>query len=192
MPDINNERYMELVFEKMKTEAHIVVYKDAIRHIDKRKSELEGLVSKEQALLYSICVDLNNYEKQAGIHLTVPPIIFHFREEYRPLFYDMIREINHLLKEPFPEDEEEFRKQVDECHHLAFREDITKSLVHIAISKMFMKAGDKSRKMFMKSFCKEQFFALLADPVYCTGLGTKAAIKQGVNSTMKMIREKAP
>ena len=181
---------MELVFEKMKTEAHIVVYKDAIRHIDKRKSELEGLVSKEQALLYSICVDLNNYEKQAGIHLTVPPIIFHFREEYRPLFYDMIREINHLLKEPFPEDEEEFRKQVDECHHLAFREDITKSLVHIAISKMFMKAGDKSRKMFMKSFCKEQFFALLADPVYCTGLGTKAAIKQGVNSTMKMTREK--
>lgn len=192
MPDINNERYMELVFEKMKTEAHIVVYKDAIRHIDKRKSELEGLVSKEQALLYSICVDLNNYEKQAGIHLTVPPIIFHFREEYRPLFYDMIREINHLLKEPFPEDEEEFRKQVDECHHLAFREDIMKSLVHIAISKMFMKAGDKSRKMFMNSFCKEQFFALLADPVYCTGLGTKAAIKQGVNSTMKMIREKAP
>lgn len=183
---------MELVFEKMKTEAHIVVYKDAIRHIDKRKSELEGLVSKEQALLYSICVDLNNYEKQAGIHLTVPPIIFHFREEYRPLFYDMIREINHLLKEPFPEDEEEFRKQVDECHHLAFREDITKSLVHIAISKMFMRAGNKSRKMFMNSFCKEQFFALLADPVYCTGLGTKAAIKQGVNSTMKMIREKAP
>ena len=181
---------MELVFEKMKTEAHIVVYKDAIRHIDKRKSELEGLVSKEQALLYSICVDLNNYEKQAGIHLTVPPIIFHFREEYRPLFYDMIREINHLLKEPFPEDEEEFRKQVDECHHLAFREDIMKSLVHIAISKMFMKAGDKSRKMFMKSFCKEQFFALLGDPVYCTGLGTKAAIKQGVNSTMKMTREK--
>lgn len=181
---------MELVFEKMKTEAHIVVYKDAIRHIDKRKSELEGLVSKEQALLYSICVDLNNYEKQAGIHLTVPPIIFHFREEYRPLFYDMIREINHLLKEPFPEDEEEFRKQVDECHHLSFREDITKSLVHIAISKMFMRAGDKSRKMFMNSFCKEQFFALLADPVYCTGLGTKAAIKQGVNSTMKMTREK--
>ena len=181
---------MELVFEKMKTEAHIVVYKDAIRHIDKRKSELEGLVSKEQALLYSIGVDLNNYEKQEGIPPTTHSIIFHFREEYRPLFYDMIREINHLLKEPFPEDEEEFRKQVDECHHLAFREDITKSLVHIAISKMFMKAGNKSRKMFMKTFCKEQFFALLADPVYCTGLGTKAAIKQGVNSTMKMTREK--
>ena len=102
----------------------------------------------------------------------------------------MIREINHLLKEPFPEDEEEFRKQVDECHHLAFREDIMKSHVHIAISKMFVKAGNKGRKMFMKSFCKEQFFALLADPVYCTGLGTKAAIKQGVNSTMKMTREK--
>lgn len=192
MPDINNERYMELVFEKMKTEAHIVVYKDAIRHIDKRKSELEGLVSKEQALLYSICVDLNNYEKQAGIHLTVPPIIFHFREEYRPLFYDMIREINHLLKEPFPEDEEAFRKQVDECRHLAFREDIVKGHVHIAISKMFMRAGDDGRKMFINGFCKEKFYDLLANHIYCTCLGTKAAIKQGVNSMMKMLREKAP
>lgn len=190
MPDINNERYQELVFNKLEKEAQIVAYKDIIQLYEKGKRMYEGLLSEEQAQLYSICKELNIYEKQAGIPPTARPIIFHFREEYRPLFYDMIREINHLLKEPFPEDEEEFRKQVDECHHLAFREDITKSLVHIAISKMFMKAGNKSRKMFMKSFCKEQFFALLADPVYCTGLGTKAAIKQGVNSTMKMTREK--
>jgi len=190
MPDINSERYQKLVFEKTKKESHVAVYKELIRYYDQEKRRHEGLLSKEQDQLYSICKELNKYEKQNGIQLTNPPIIFHFREEYRPLFYDMIREINHLLKEPFPEDEEEFRKQVDECHHLAFREDITKSLVHIAISKMFMKAGNKSRKMFMKSFCKEQFFALLADPVYCTGLGTKAAIKQGVNSTMKMTREK--
>ena len=190
MPNINDEQYQELVFSKMKKEAQIVAYKDIIQLYERGKRMYEGLLSEEQAQLYSICKELNIYEKQAGIPPTARPIIFHFREEYRPLFYDMIREINHLLKEPFPEDEEEFRKQVDECHHLAFREDITKSLVHIAISKMFMKAGNKGRKMFMKSFCKEQFFALLADPVYCTGLGTKAAIKQGVNSTMKMTREK--
>ena len=190
MPDINHERYQELVFSKMKKEAQIVAYKDIIQLYEKGKRMYEGLLSEEQAQLYSICKELNIYEKQAGIPPTARPIIFHFREEYRPLFYDMIREINHLLKEPFPEDEEDFRKLVDECHHLAFREDITKSLVHIAISKMFVKAGNKGRKMFMKSFCKEQFFSLLADPVYCTGLGTKAAIKQGVNSTMKMTREK--
>ena len=190
MPNINDEQYLELVSSKIKKEAQIVAYKDIIQLYEKGKRMYEGLLSEEQAQLYSICKELNNYEKQAGIHLTVPPIIFHFREEFRPLFYDMIREINHLLKEPFPEDEEEFRKQVDECHHLAFREDIMKSHVHIAISKMFVKAGNKGRKMFMKNFCKEQFFALLADPVYCTGLGTKAAIKQGVNSTMKMTREK--
>jgi hypothetical protein len=122
--------------------------------------------------------------------LTNPPIIFHFHEAYRPLFYDMIREINHLLKEPFPEEEEDFRKQVDECHHLVFKEHFMKSHVHIAISKMFMRADGKGRNMFIKGFCKEQFFALLADPSYCTGLGTKAAIKQGVNSTLKMAREK--
>ena len=190
MPNINDEQYLELVSSKIKKEAQIVAYKDIIQLYEKGKRMYEGLLSKEQAQLYSICKELNKYGKQEGIPPTTHSIIFHFREEYRPLFYDMIREINHLLKEPFPEDEEEFRKQVDECHHLAFREDITKSLVHIAISKMFMKAGNKSRKMFMKSFCKEQFFALLADPVYCTGLGTKAAIKQGVNSTMKMTREK--
>ena len=190
MPDINHERYQELVFNKLEKEAQIVVYKNTIQLCEKEKRKYEGLLSDEQAQLYSICKELNKYGKQEGIPPTTHSIIFHFREEYRPLFYDMIREINHLLKEPFPEDEEDFRKQVDECHHLAFREDITKSLVHIAISKMFMKAGNKGRKMFMKSFCKEQFFALLADPVYCTGLGTKAAIKQGVNSTMKMTREK--
>ena len=190
MPDINNKRYHELLFEKKKKESNIAVYKRLIHYYDHEKSKYEGLLSDEQDQLYSICKELNKYGKQEGIPPTTHSIIFHFREEYRPLFYDMIREINHLLKEPFPEDEEEFRKQVDECHHLAFKEDIMKSHVHIAISKMFMKAGDKSRKMFMKTFCKEQFFALLADPVYCTGLGTKAAIKQGVNSTMKMTREK--
>ena len=190
MPNINDEQYLELVSSKIKKEAQIVAYKDIIQLYEKGKRMYEGLLSEEQAQLYSICKELNIYEKQAGIPPTTHSIIFHFREEYRPLFYDMIREINHLLKEPFPEDEEEFRKQVDECHHLAFREDIMKSHVHIAISKMFVKAGNKGRKMFMKGFCKEQFFALLADPVYCTGLGTKAAIKQGVNSTMKMTREK--
>ena len=166
MPNINDEQYQELVFNKLEKEAQIVVYKNTIQLCEKEKRKYEGLLSDEQAQLYSICKELNKYGKQEGIPPTTHSIIFHFREEYRPLFYDMIREINHLLKEPFPEDEEEFRKQVDECHHLAFKEDI------------------------MKSFCKEQFFALLADPVYCTGLGTKAAIKQGVNSTMKMTREK--
>ena len=190
MPNINDERYQKLVFSKMKKEAQIVAYKDIIQLYDKEKRMYEGLLSEEQAQLYSICKELNKYKKQAGIDPTELPIIFHFREEYHPLFYDMIHEINHLLKEPFPEDEEDFRKQVDECHHLAFKEDIMKSLVHIAISKMFMKAGDKGRALFIKSFCKEKFFALLADPDYCTGLGTKAAIKQGVNSTMKMTREK--
>lgn len=190
MPNINDERYQKLVFSKIKKEAQIVAYKDIIQLYEKEKRKYEGLLSDEQAQLYSICKELNKYGKQEGIHPTTHSIIFHFREEYRPLFYDMIREINHLLKEPFPEDEEEFRKQVDECHHLAFREDITKSHVHIAISTMFMGAGGKVRNMFIKGFCKEQFFALLADPDYCTGLGTKAAIKQGVNSTMKMTREK--
>lgn len=181
---------MELVFKKQVTKAQITVYKNFIHYHNHEKCKFEELLSKEETQLYSICTELYNYERQTGIHLTQNPIIFHFREEYRPLFYDMIREINHLLKEPFSEDEEVFKKQVDECLHLTFKEDITKGYVHIAISKLFMRAGDKGRTLFIKGFCKEQFFALLADPVYCTGLGTKAAIKQGVNSTMKMTREK--
>ena len=109
MPDINHERYQELVFNKLEKEAQIVVYKNTIQLCEKEKRKYEGLLSDEQAQLYSICKELNKYGKQEGIPPTTHSIIFHFREEYRPLFYDMIREINHLLKEPFPEDEEEFR-----------------------------------------------------------------------------------
>ena len=43
MPNINDEQYQELVFNKLEKEAQIAVYKNTIQLCDKEKRKYEGL-----------------------------------------------------------------------------------------------------------------------------------------------------
>ena len=190
MSNNDTDHFEELVYEKTILETQVAVYEEFSRFFDRMRRKNDKQLDMARNLLHSLCIELHDYEKQRGICMTQIPIISHFKKEFHPLFYDMIREINPLLEEPFPEEEGIFEQQVDECIHLSFKKDIKKGHVHIAISKMFLRAGDEGRSMFIDKFCKEKFFALLADPSYCTGLGTQAAIKQGVNSMIKIDRGK--
>ena len=190
MQDITSERFKELICKKIRLETQIAEYEDVSHYHDRMKRKFDRKSAEAKALLHSVCIELHDYEKQRGICMTQIPIISHFKKEFHHLFYEMIREINSLLEEPFSEEEGIFEQQVNECIHLSFKKDIKKGHVHIAISKMFLRAGDEGRSMFIDKFGKEKFFALLADPSYCTGLGTQAAIKQGVNTMIKIERGK--